>query len=81
MKRIGILLAALALTAAGCIELPIRPEVKPPAVEAAPLVPVEPPPVQPDQVNDASAPQALNALRDELDRAANEPAAAARPRP
>ena len=74
MKRTGILLLALALAATGCVELPTWTETKPPAKEPAPLVPVEPPPVQADQVNDGNAAQALNALRDELDRAANEPA-------
>ena len=74
MKRTGILLMALCLSAVGCVELPIRMETKPPAREAAPVVRVEAPPVRPEQVNDADAPRVLNALRDELDRAANEPA-------
>ena len=73
MKRTGILLLALALTATGCVEIPTRTDSKPPAGESAPLVPVDPPPVRPDQVNDANAKQTLGALRDELDRAANEP--------
>ena len=52
------------------VALPIQP--KPPAKELTPLVAVEPPPVQPDQVNDANAKQAFDALRDELDNASNE---------
>jgi hypothetical protein len=74
MKRTGILLLALALTAAGCVELPKWTETKPPpAKDTTPLVPITPPPVRPEQVNDANALQMLNALRDELDRAGNEP--------
>ena len=77
MRRIGTLLMALALTATGCVELPIRmtPEGQHPA-KAPPLVPAEAPPVTPEQVNDANAPRVLNALRDELDRAAAERPAA-----
>lgn len=77
MKRTGILLLALALTA-GCVEMPMQPDVKPSAKESALLVPVEPPPVRPDQVNDADAQKTLDALRNELDRAANEPPAVGR---
>jgi len=73
MKRTGILLLALALTATGCLEIPTQPDMKPPARESAPLVSVNPPPVKPEQVNDANARQSLDALRGELDRAANEP--------
>ncbi len=81
MKRMMILL--LTLTVTGCIELPIRPEpdakfMKPakPAPDAKePTLPpmAEAPPVAPDQVNDANAPKVLEALREELDRAATQP--------
>jgi hypothetical protein len=76
MKWTGTILLALALTITGCVELPIRPDVKPPpsANGSATLVPMAPPPVRPDQVNDGDARPALDALRGELDRAANEPA-------
>ncbi len=75
MKRSGSLLLALALAATGCVELPIRPETKPaPAAKEAPRFTVEPPEVRPEQVNDGNARQALDALRDELDRAGSEPA-------
>jgi hypothetical protein len=75
MKRAGTLLLALALTATGCVELPTWTETKPPpAKDTTPLVPLDAPPVQPEQVNDGNARQMLDALRNELDRAANEPA-------
>jgi hypothetical protein len=79
MKRMMLLL--LVLTATGCIELPIRPEpdakfmktTKTSDVKEAKLPPVkEPPAVAPEQVNDANAPQMLDALREEMDRAAAE---------
>ena len=82
MKRALILL--LVLSAAGCIELPLRPEPtatfgkapKAPEVKViAPAPVMEAPPVSPDQVNDASAPKVLDALRQEMDRAAAQPAA------
>jgi hypothetical protein len=73
MKQTGIVLLALALTATGCVEMQTQTDVKQPLKESAPLVPVEAPPVRPDQVNDANARQSLDTLRDELDRAANEP--------
>jgi hypothetical protein len=80
MKRAGTLLLALALTATGCVELPKWTETKPqpPAKESTLLVPTEPP-VLPEQVNDGNAHQALDALRNELDRAANDPAPSMRP--
>lgn len=78
MKR--TLLLVLVLTATGCIELPIRPEpdakfmktTKTSEVkESTPAGAVrEAPAVAPEQVNDANAPQMLDALREELDRAA-----------
>jgi hypothetical protein len=80
MKRMMLLL--LVLTATGCIELPIRPEpdakfmktTKPAdAKESAPMPVKEAPPVAPEQVNDANAPQMLDALREEIDRAAAHP--------
>ncbi len=80
MKRMMLLL--LVLTATGCIELPIRPEpdakfmktAKPAAATETPPAPEkETPPVAPDQVNDANAPQMLDALREELDHAAAHP--------
>ena len=76
MNRMKTLLLALTLTATGCVELPIKMETKPHPAEPPPLVPVERPPVTPDQVNDDNAPRVLSALRDELDRAADEPAPA-----
>jgi hypothetical protein len=77
MKRTILLL--LVLTATGCIELPIRPEpdakfMKTPkpadAKETTPAPVKEVPPVAPEQVNDANAPQMLDALREEIDHAA-----------
>jgi hypothetical protein len=82
MKRTLFLL--LVLSATGCIELPLRPEPtatfgkapKAPEIKATVPEPVtEAPPVSPDQVNDASAPKVLDALRQEMDRAAALPAA------
>ena len=75
MKRTGSLLLALALASVGCVELPIRPETKPAptAKESARFTP-EPTAVRPEQVNDGNARQALDGLRNELDRAADEPA-------
>ena len=79
MKRMMLLL--LVVTATGCIELPIRPEpdakfmktTKPADVkEPAPALVKEAPAVAPDQVNDANAPQMLDALREEIDRAATQ---------
>lgn len=73
MKRLGTLLLALALTTTGCVELPTWADTKGKhAAEAPPLVPVEAPPVTPDQVHDDNAPRVLSALRDELDRAADQ---------
>jgi len=73
MNRMKTLLLTLALTATGCVELPIKMETKGshPA-DPPPLVSVDRPPVTPDQVSDDNAPRVLNALRDELDRAADE---------
>jgi hypothetical protein len=80
MKRTMLLL--LVLTATGCIELPIRPEPdakfmkktkSADAKESAPAPVKEAPPVAPEQVNDANAPQMLDALREEIDRAAAHP--------
>lgn len=73
MKRTGILLLALALTATGCVELPIRPDAKPPRPADAPALVPAAPPVTPEMVNDNNAPQMLRALRNEMDRAADEP--------
>ena len=82
MKRAGILLLALAFAAAGCVELPIRPPANPPPAKASVPTAPEPPPVRPEQVNDGNARQALDALRDELDRAAAaEPAPVRTPGP
>ncbi len=78
MKRMMLIL--LILTTTGCIELPIRPEpnakfMKPSKapdadapISTTPVV--EAPAVAPEQVSDGNAPQVLNALRDEMDRAA-----------
>ncbi len=75
MKRSRSLLLALAFAATGCVELPIRPETKPaPAAKESARFTPEPPAVRPEQVNDGNARQALDGLRDELDRAADEPA-------
>ena len=77
MKRMMLLL--LVVTATGCIELPIRPEpdakfmktTKPADVKESMPTPVkEVAPVAPEQVNDANAPQMLDALREEIDHAA-----------
>ncbi len=73
MKWAGILLLTLAFTAAGCVEMPMWTDTKPPPKEPTRFTP-EPPEVRPEQVNDSNAHQALDALRDELDHAANEPA-------
>jgi len=79
MKRTMLLL--LVLTATGCFELPIRPEpdakfmktTKTSDVKESMPAPVkETPPVAPEQVTDANAPQMLDALREEMDRAATE---------
>ena len=76
MKRTILLLLVLTT---GCIELPIRPEpdakfMKPTktsdAKEPTPEFVREAPAVAPEQVSDANAPQMLEALREELDRAA-----------
>ena len=53
MKRAGSLLLALALASAGCVEMPMWTDAKPPMKE--PVFTPEPPPVRPDQVNDANA--------------------------
>jgi hypothetical protein len=79
MKRTMLLL--LVLTATGCIELPIRPDpdakymktTKTSDAKEPAQAPVkEVPAVAPDQVSDGNAPQVLDALREELDHAANE---------
>jgi hypothetical protein len=79
MKQTMLLL--LLLTATGCIELPIRPEPNatykkapktPDAKATTPAPTMELPAVAPDQVSDGNASQVLDALREELDRAANE---------
>ena len=80
MKRMGVLLMALALAATGCVELPQWTETKARHADAPP-VRVEAPPVTADQVNDANAPRVLNALRDELDRAGDDKAPAAEKMP
>jgi hypothetical protein len=75
MKRTGFVLLLAALGATGCIALPPQwmagKETLP--VAEAPPPPPPPPVVQPDQVNEKNAAECLNALRDELDYAANEP--------
>ncbi|HBI43064.1 MAG TPA: hypothetical protein DDY78_09440 [Planctomycetales bacterium] len=86
MKR--TILFLLVLTATGCVELPIRPEpnatykkaTKAPAPEAAMPKPVMGlPSVAPDQVSDDNAPQVLDALREEMDRAASERSSSPKP--
>ena len=89
MKRMMLLL--LVLTTTGCIELPIRPNpdakfMKEPKTAAAkaptnqtPAPAMDAPPVTPEQVNDGNAPQMLNALREEMDHAANEHATEPKP--
>ena len=72
MKRTGILLLGLALTAAGCVELPIRMDPKPPTAPESTPAAIELPPVTAEQVNEENAPKVLTALRDELDRSTNE---------
>ena len=49
MKRMGTLVMALALTATGCVELPIWMETRSHPAEAPPLVPVDAPPVTPNR--------------------------------
>ncbi len=72
MKRvIGMALLAAA-AGAGCVALPPLWNVKPKEAVAEPAEPIRapaPPPVLPDQVSEANAAQALEAIRDELDRA------------
>jgi hypothetical protein len=73
MKRFGRLILLTALAGPGCLTLPplwkdAKPE-QPAAVETN-LAP--PPPVLPEQVNESNAKEMLNALREELDYAANE---------
>jgi hypothetical protein len=73
MKRTITLMLGLALTATGCIELPIRMDAKPqPVVETKTPAPMALPPVAPEQVSEENAPKVLRSLREELDRAANE---------
>ncbi len=74
MNRAGTLILALALTVTGCVELPKTAEMKAPPKEAKPAAVVDAPPVLPEQVEDGNARQALDALRDELNRAAVQPA-------
>jgi hypothetical protein len=82
MKRTAILLLGLALTAAGCVELPTWTETKrPPVKESTPLVPMDPPPVAPEQVSETNAPKVLDSLREEMDRAANERTPGVEPKP
>ena len=82
MKRIGMLMLGLALTATGCVELPIRMDAKPrPVVESPPPAPMALPPVAPEQVSEENATKVLRSLREELDRAANEQTQTVEPRP
>ena len=74
MKRIGRLILLAALAGSGCMTLPplwieAKPE-QPDVVETTATTP--PPPVLPEQVNETNAKDMLNALREELDYAANE---------
>jgi hypothetical protein len=69
MKRIACLLLGLALTGTGCLGVQNL-EPQPPTPAPAPP---PPPPVLPGQVTEANAPQVLQALSDEIDRAAAEP--------
>jgi hypothetical protein len=84
MKRIGRLILLAALAGSGCMTLPplwtdAKPE-QPDVVETAETTP--PPPVLPEQVNEANAREMLNALRAELDYAASKPAVTiSRPKP
>jgi hypothetical protein len=75
MKRIGRLILLAAFAGSGCMTLPpLWTEAKteqPAAVETTDVAP-PPPPALPEQVNEANAKEMLNALREELDYAANE---------
>jgi hypothetical protein len=77
MKRIACLLLGVALTGTGCLNVQnVAPPPPPPPVAPPP------PPVLPGQVSDANAGQVLQALSDELDRAAGQaPAGPATPPP
>jgi hypothetical protein len=67
MKRIACLLLGIALTGTGCLNV----QNVPPPPPATPVAP-PPPPVLPGQVTEGNAAQVLQALNDELDRAAGE---------
>jgi hypothetical protein len=77
MKRFGRLMLLAALAGPGCLTLPPMWKDAKPEQPAAPEVDVAPPPpVLPEQVNESNAKEMLNALREELDYAANERPAA-----
>jgi hypothetical protein len=69
MKRIACLLLGVALAGTGCLNVQNL-EVQPAAPAPAPP---PPPPVMPGQITEANAPEVLQALTEELDRAATEP--------
>ena len=80
MKRIACLLLGAAIAGNGCLGVQHIEVSPPPAAHVEP----PPPPVLPGQVTEANAPQVLQALSDELDRAVAEsapPAPAPPPRP
>jgi hypothetical protein len=67
MKRIACLLLVAALAGNGCLGMQ-HVEAPPPPPPVAP----PPPPVLPGQATEANAPQVIQALSDELDRAGTE---------
>lgn len=71
MKRIACLLLGVAVAATGC--LGVQNLDAPPPLPAP--APPPPPPVMPGQVTEANTAEVVQALSDELDRAAAEPAA------
>jgi hypothetical protein len=82
MKRFASLLLLAALAAPGCLTLPplwTDLQSDPSVVVETDRAPLPPPPVLPEQVNEANAKEMLNALREELDYAATEPTPAPKP--
>ncbi len=78
MKRIACLLPGVVLALAGCVGVQhVEPALVPAKAPAEP----PPPPVLPGQVTEANAPEVIQALGEELDRATAEGAATAAPVP
>jgi hypothetical protein len=75
MRGVGVLLLVV-VTAVCCVQFPLRPHKEAPESKAPAATPRTPPPVTPDQVNEANARAKAALLQEELDRAAEEPAAA-----